>query len=183
MRWFRKRTGYKGLEEQLRSSRPQPSAQLVQSISMRLERQASRRTPAFARRVALAAAMTAALLVVAGVLGGLSYAATATSHTFSAISHVFAPSGNDATQFSGNSFSANGGTGTTEHLFVNGDKHGDNSNGDDNDNGAHHQYLKFVFVCLHVPPNHPFVNITLYLPQVAANHLISKGLATAGACS
>ena len=172
MRWFRKRTGFESLEHELRINRPEPPEALVRSISIRLAGQTQRHAPLLRGRVLLAAALSGTLVVVAGVLGGLSYAATATSHTASAVSHVFAPT---KAHISNTAFNVGAGAKNNNR------RGGDNPDGDDDP--SHHQYITFVFVCLHVPPRHPFVNITLRLPQVAANNLIGHGLASPGPCS
>src|SRR5579884_239942 len=175
MRWFRKRTGFEELEHELRANRPEPPEELVRSISARLAGQAPRRAPLLRSRVLVAAALSAALVVVAGLLGGLSYAATATTHTASAVSHIFAPT---KVHISSTAFKVGSGVKNNNNR-----RGGDDPDGDGDDNPSHHQYIHFVFVCLHVPPRHPFINITLRLPQVAADNLISHGLATAGPCA
>lgn len=204
MAWFRKqRSELEALESELRRSRPEPSDDLVRSVASRLQRQAPRSaaTPGLRYRGAVAVALTASLLVVAAIAGGVSYASSATTHAFDAISHVFVANhatGNDASSSlvgngvasgasAGSVLKLNGkhdttfGTDDTTGKGDEGDNDNDNDNGG-NDNPSHHQYLQFEFVCLAVPPSHPVVHITLYLPTVAAENLIAHGLATAGRC-
>jgi hypothetical protein len=70
------------IERRLRASRPQPSARLMQSL-------APRRTPR--RQIALAGALTAALLVALSAVGGVSYAANAVNHAVTAAKQTVAP--------------------------------------------------------------------------------------------
>jgi hypothetical protein len=89
MRSFWKRSELESLEDRLRSNRSEPRTEFLRSMTTRIWEQAPMAAPAFRRRAALAVAMTAALLVAAAVLGGVSYASTATTHAVHAISHVF----------------------------------------------------------------------------------------------
>jgi len=170
MNWFRtKRHGLEPLEQRLRNERPEPSTELFYRVTAEIRRHDApepARTPIRAR-AAFAVALTAALLVVAAAAGGMSYAASGARHTASAISHVFVPTSSHDIK--------SGGDDSVSDLFK--------RDHDDGGNPAHHQYFEFVLVCLAVPPQHPFVHITLNLPQIAANKLIAQGLATLGACS
>ena len=185
MKWFRKhRSGFEPLERRLRSSRPEPGPEFLRSIAAKIEREAPEpaKAPAFRYRAVVAAAMTGVLLVVAAVMGGLSYASTASTHTAAAISHAFTsgdphpghPGGKDDRD--GNN--DNGTHGTNDQGWN--DQHGYPGYG--KDNPAHRQYIEFEFVCLRVPPRHPIIHITLRLPKVAADHLVANGLATKGPC-
>lgn len=168
VKWIRKtHDGLESLEQRLRDDRPEPSTELFYRVTAEIRRHDAPepvRTPLRAR-AALAVAMTAALLVAAAAFGGMSYAASGARHTASAISHVFVPT-------------------SSHNLKSNGDERiGDLFNKGDDHGAAHWVYFQFVLVCLAVPPQNPFIHITLNVPQIAADSLIAQRLATLGACS
>ena len=196
MNWFRnKRNGLESLEERLRDERPEPSTELfyrVTAVIRRHDAPEPARTPIRAR-AAFAVALTAALLVVAAALGGMSYASSGARHTASAISHVFVPTSShnlqsyDNKSNVGNDNKSNGGNDNNNGGYDNEDgglNLGDlfDKGHDDGGNPAHKQYIEFELICLAVPPKHPFIHITLNLPKVAADRLIAEGVATLGPC-
>jgi hypothetical protein len=69
------------LEARLRTERPEASRELVDSVVARIEGEVAGPRRAYARRVAVAAVMTAGALAVFGAFGGLSYAANMLSDT------------------------------------------------------------------------------------------------------
>ena len=73
MKSFRKRQGI-DLERELRSSRPEPRPEFVAMIG---DRVAGSRTRRSSVRVAVGAALTAAMLAAVAVVGGVGYAASA----------------------------------------------------------------------------------------------------------
>jgi len=70
------------VEERLRAARPEPSVELMRSLAP---------TRAPRRQLALAGALTAALLVALSAVGGVSYAATAVNHAVKVAKKVVAP--------------------------------------------------------------------------------------------
>jgi hypothetical protein len=209
---WRQRNEFDQLERELRSERPSPRPEYLANLAtqLRAERSASSHRPAMRYRVVVAVAMTSLLGVVGAASGGLKYANAASTHTVKAVSHVFVsnshqfdnrggpgqvgngpgnsnngpgnsnngPGNSNNGPGNGNNGQGNGNNGHGNGNGNNGDNHG---RGDD-DNAARHQYVAFVFVCLRVPPRHPFIFITLRLPKLAADALVARGLATAGAC-
>ncbi len=90
MSMFRRRHA-DSLETELRRNRPEPREDFVRQLEARI---AADRTPApsrrgAGRRLGLAVALTAALLAVAAVMGGVSYAASSVSHAAHAVAVVF----------------------------------------------------------------------------------------------
>jgi hypothetical protein len=90
MSFFRRRHA-DSLESDLRRHRPEPREDFVRSLEARI---AAERTPAPSSRGArgrfgLAVALTAALLVVAAVMGGVGYAASSVGHAAHAVAVVF----------------------------------------------------------------------------------------------
>jgi hypothetical protein len=169
--WFRKtHHGLESLEQRLRDDRPEPSTELFYRVTAEIRRHDAPepvRTPIRAR-AAFAVALTAALLVVAAAAGGMSYAASGARHTASAISHVFVPTSSHNLQGDNKP----NGDERIGDLFNKGDDHG----------AAHWVYPQFVLVCLAVPPQNPFIHITLNVPQIAADSLMAQRLAVLGAC-
>jgi hypothetical protein len=196
MKGFRnKRNEMESLEQRLRDERPEPSTELFYSVTAQIRRHNPQPARTSLRaRVALAVAVSAALVVAAAAVGGISYAATATHHTASAISHVFVPASSHNLQGNTANYSNNGNN--NKFNGGNDNKGGNNNNGGNNNGGSgnhrigdpfggnpsHIQYIEFKLVCLAVPPKHPFIHITLDLPAVAADILVHLGLATYGAC-
>ena len=87
---FRKRQGI-DLERELRSSRPEPRPEFVAMIGDRVAGSRSRRSPV---RVAVGAALTAAMLAAVAVVGGVGYAASAAqdvAKTVVRVTHVSHP--------------------------------------------------------------------------------------------
>jgi RTX calcium-binding nonapeptide repeat (4 copies) len=88
MSFIRRRHGRDGLESDLRRHRPEPREDFVRELEARVS--ADRPVRRGARgRFGLAAAMTAALLVVLGAFGGMSYAASGVTHAAKAVAVVF----------------------------------------------------------------------------------------------
>lgn len=206
MRLFGKRNDeLGGLEHELRRRRPQPRSEFLEQHVSRIQASEPRRF-ALRSRVSVAVATTALLCVAAGATGGLSYASAATSHTMHAFVHVFGSPNSERrsapVQFTQNATASQSATATganfkgqthsaVAHALHESDagafmgqtqsavSHALNQNGN---SAAQQQYTVFVFVCLAVPPQHPFVFITLRIPGVAADRLIERGLATPGPC-
>ena len=76
MKSFRKRQGI-DLERELRSNRPEPRPEFLAMIGERVDGSRGRRSPV---RVAVGAALTAAMLAAVAAVGGVGYAASA-AHT------------------------------------------------------------------------------------------------------
>ena len=90
MKSFRKRQGI-DLERELRSSRPEPRPEFVAMIGDRVAGSRSRRSPV---RVAVGAALTAAMLAAVAAVGGVGYAASAAqdvAKTVVRVTHVSHP--------------------------------------------------------------------------------------------
>jgi hypothetical protein len=90
MSFFRRRHA-DSLESDLRRHRPEPREDFVRQLEARI---AADRTPApsgrgAGRRLGLAVALTAALIVVASVMGGVGYAASSVTHAAHAVAVVF----------------------------------------------------------------------------------------------
>src|SRR4051794_9529084 len=90
MSFFRRRHA-DSLETDLRRNRPEPREDFVRQLEARI---AADRTPApsrrgATRRLGLAVALTAAMLVVAAVMGGVGYAASSVTHAAHAVAVVF----------------------------------------------------------------------------------------------
>lgn len=203
-RFWKQRNEFKQLEGELRHGRPRPSSEYLETLATQLnaDRPARSRRPAMRYRVVVAVALTSTLGVVGAASGGLNYAHAASSHSLTAVAHVFSaphqspastpaptvvPVAPDASASASDSVAAAIATANS----IQADNQGsDQSSSRGNNNGRRgrddsafrHQYIEFVFVCLRVPPRHPFVFITLRLPSIAANRLIALGLATPGAC-
>ena len=79
MRSWRGKRADVELEAELRTNRPEPSAQLVHRIEGRIENQ-GRTSRAGSFRIAFAGAIAAAVLTALAAVGGLGYAATATTN-------------------------------------------------------------------------------------------------------
>jgi len=77
------------LERRLRTERPAPRAELMESLTQRIESTPFRRRSGF--RLGLAATVTAVMVVSLAVFGGLGYAATSVSHAVKTAVHVVAP--------------------------------------------------------------------------------------------
>ena len=73
------------IEAELRAGRPAPRESFVRELSDELR---SAPSPRARRRLAFAAAMSAAILVALSAVGGLGYAASATSHAVTALENV-----------------------------------------------------------------------------------------------
>jgi hypothetical protein len=205
-RFWKQRNEFKQLEGELRHARPRPSSEYLESLATQLnaDRPARSRRPAMRYRVVVAVALTSTLGVVGAASGGLNYAHAASSHSLTAVAHVFtaphqspaaptaapaaAPVAPDASASASDSVAAAIATANSVQSANRGSDQGssrdDHNNGrrGRDDNAFRHQYIEFVFVCLRVPPRHPFVFITLRVPSIAADRLIALGLATPGAC-
>jgi len=196
MKWVRRtRSEFEPLEERLRRMRPEASPAFLATVATRVRGHAPRRafTPALGYRSALALVLTAALVAAAAAEGGLGYAASATDHTASAISHVFSAMGT-------------GRDVASEHIATPAAKasntaaHVNNSNNDQNGNNpAGKEYEKRVYVCETVPKHEEdnkdgkhdkdgkddddqAKHVTLFVSRAEADRLIDRGIATPGPC-
>jgi hypothetical protein len=88
MSFIRRRPGRDGLENDLRRNRPEPREDFVRGLEARISADAPARRGARAR-IGLAGALTAALLVVASIFGGISYAASSVTHAAHSVAAVF----------------------------------------------------------------------------------------------
>jgi hypothetical protein len=79
-----------GLERALRAARPEPRKELVLAIEGRV-RAARPRRATF--RVAVPAALTAAMVAALASVGGMGYAASQVQHAVTAVQHVLSPAG------------------------------------------------------------------------------------------
>ena len=84
-----------GLERALRAARPEPREELVHAIEgrVRAARPQARRATF---RVAVPAALTAALVTALASVGGIGYAASQVQHAVTAVQHAFSPAGSRA---------------------------------------------------------------------------------------
>ncbi len=197
-RFWKQRSEFDQLEGELRRRRPRPRPEYVETVAAQLQQDkiTAPHRPALRYRVAVAAAVTGLLGVAAAASGGLNYANTASTHTVKTVAHVFssastsesrAQASHDATASASNSRTSGSEARNDHQSGGQGSDRGDSSRGDDSrshehENASHHQYVEFVFVCLRVPPRHPFIFVTLRLPKVAADNLVARGLATPGPC-
>ena len=87
MKWFGRKSRFRRLEEELVRSRPAPPDRLVASISEALT---PRRTPrpSMRPRLALATALTGALVVGLGATGALGYGASSVGSLVKSVAHV-----------------------------------------------------------------------------------------------
>jgi len=205
MRGFGKRNDpLDELGRELRRRRPAPREEFLASQIERIgsSRPEERRGITMRSRLVLAVVTTGLLCVAAGATGGLGYARTATSHTVRAVAHVFTAENTRSQHVTAAAAQSQQQDGQQQQQSqdANRGRSDDGDQGDDNasngnfgngfgfdrhhgrHNPADHQYGKFVFVCLRVPPKHPVVFITLRLPREAAERLIARGVATPGPC-
>jgi hypothetical protein len=148
--------------------------------------------------------MTGALGVAAAASGGLQYANAASTHSVKAVAHVFSSATSGEAHGQGNrhatdnrgqakrdvtdnteAASASAAESAPAVAASSSAKAGSpqaNGNRFRSDAAARRQYVEFVFICLRVPPKHPFVFITLRLPRHAAEKFIARGVATPGPC-
>ena len=90
--WRRKKDE---LEEELRAARPEPKPEFLSALSEQVSEN-SRRTRFGSRpRLALAGALTAAMLAAVGAFGGFGYAATAAQEAVDAVSSILVAQGDD----------------------------------------------------------------------------------------
>ena len=80
------------LASELRASRPEPSPDLIQAISRRVDASGRRARLYTASRLSFAGALTALMLGTLASFGGLSYAASGTKEAVIAAKQVVAPS-------------------------------------------------------------------------------------------
>jgi len=78
------------LEARLRAERPEPRPEFLASVADRV-RSDRRRARSGGFRLAFAGGLTAALLVALASVGGLSYAATSSTHVLAAVKNVVVP--------------------------------------------------------------------------------------------
>jgi hypothetical protein len=90
--WRRKE---RGVEEELRASRPEPKPEFLASLAEQVR--AESRRPRFGARprLALAGALTAGMLAAVGAFGGFGYAATAAKQAVDAVSGILVAQGDD----------------------------------------------------------------------------------------
>jgi hypothetical protein len=93
-RIFKLRRRTPSLETELRAMRPRPREDFVHSLASRVD-EAGRPTRHPRRRLALAGALTAAMLVAMASVGGLGYAATAAKQAAHAVTSLLVASGSD----------------------------------------------------------------------------------------
>ena len=122
MAGFRRKSEFDELERGLRESRPEPSDDLIRTVSSRFWRGPSLRRLA-APRLAFAAALSALLLAAFGAFGGFGYASKAASGQITAFTNVKGKS-------SGNGVAASSSNRSSNNRDNN---NGGNDNGDDDD--------------------------------------------------
>jgi RTX calcium-binding nonapeptide repeat (4 copies) len=90
---FIRRRQADSLETELRRNRPEPREDFVRALEARISADAPARRRGARARFGLAGAMTAAMLVVVGAFGGISYAAGSVTHAAHQLAAVltFAP--------------------------------------------------------------------------------------------
>jgi hypothetical protein len=91
MRGFWRRE-LQGLEAELRANRPEPSTDLVRSLSSRIEDDLRRTRLYSLSRLSFAGALTVLMLGTLGAFGGLSYAASGTKSVVNVVKRAVAPS-------------------------------------------------------------------------------------------
>jgi hypothetical protein len=82
---------FKHLGARLRAERPSPSSGLISAIVARVPERVQHH-PKASLRLALAAALTVALVSAVSAVGGVGYATKQVSHAVSAVKHTVAPS-------------------------------------------------------------------------------------------
>jgi hypothetical protein len=127
MAGFRRKSEFDELERGLRASRPEPSDDLIRTVSSRFSRGPSLRRLA-APRLAFAAALSALLLAAFGAFGGFGYASKAASGQITAFTNVKGKS-------SGNGVAASSSNRSSNSRENNNDDDDNGDNGDDDDNG------------------------------------------------
>jgi hypothetical protein len=200
-RFWKQRTEFSELEQELRRERPRPRSAFVDALATELRGERVSTSPRRSLRYRLAAvgALTVLLGVAAAATGGLGYAATASSHAVSSVTHIFdsestarthngaapAKAGVQGSAGAASSASRAGGDGNGQQGDQGGDQSvqvADQSNGNGGDNAARHQYHEFVFVCLRIPRKHPRFFVTIRVPKDVADRWIARGRATPGPC-
>lgn len=83
--------GDEPLERALRTERPAPSPELLARVSTRLQEESPRRRVG-RRRVAVAAVLTASMVVALAGVGGIGYAASGAKHVVQAAQEITGPS-------------------------------------------------------------------------------------------
>jgi hypothetical protein len=202
-RFWKQNKEFSELERQLRRERPRPRSAYLDTLASELRREQVQRSPrhSLRYRVATAGALTVLLGIAAAASGGLSYAATASSHTVNAVAHIFdsqsvAQVHNGAAPSKGDVQASAGDDGSGQQAddqdpsADNQDQSSDQSvQGDESaaghgggDQAAHHQYNPLVFVCLRIPRKHPRFFVTVLVPKSVADRWIARGRATPGPC-
>jgi hypothetical protein len=196
-RFWKQNTEFSELERQLRRERPRPRSAYLDTLATELRREQVQRSPrhSLRYRVATAGALTVLLGIAAAASGGLSYAATASSHTVNAVAHIFdsqsvaqvhngaAPSKGDVQASAGddgNGQQASNQDQSSDQSVQSDDSAAGNGHGS---NAAHHQYNPLVFVCLRIPRKHPRFFVTILVPKNVADRWIARGRATPGPCT
>ena len=88
MRWRKRHEGF-DLEAELRTSRPEPSAELVQRLESRVRNDG--RTRVGSLRVAFVGALTAVMLLTVAAVGGAGYASSAAQDAAVSVKRVVSP--------------------------------------------------------------------------------------------
>ena len=146
MERFRRKDG--SVERSLRRERPEPSSELIRRITGDLESRPARR----GWSLALAVALTCALVAAFSLSGGISYAASAVGHGTTAVTHL-------VTGKSVGAFSSNTQASHPNGHPKNGPEGKNHDQGDDNqgdDEGSDDdQYGHKVLMCHHPNGKHP----------------------------
>lgn len=87
-----------GLEAELRANRPEPSTDLVRSLSLKIEDDRRRTRLYSLSRLSFAGGLTVLMLGTLGAFGGLSYAASGTKSVVNVVKRAVAPSRPTAVQ-------------------------------------------------------------------------------------
>jgi hypothetical protein len=90
--WRRKKGD---LEHELRAGRPEPKADFLSALSDQVREETRRNRFGSRPRLALAGALTAAMLAAVGAFGGFGYAATAAKEAVDAVSSILIASNDD----------------------------------------------------------------------------------------
>jgi hypothetical protein len=90
--WKRKKDG---VEDELRAARPEPKADFLSALSEQVRDDTRRSRFGSRPRLALAGALTAAMLAAVGAFGGFGYAATAAKQAVDAVGSILVAEGDD----------------------------------------------------------------------------------------
>jgi hypothetical protein len=120
------------LESELRKHRPEPRSQFLASLAADVSRQRGNRIGA---RVALAGALSVAMLAIFAGLGGMGYAANAAQQVVKVTNVANVVSFSNAQNNNSNNEKGNGGN---AYHAGNGGNGGNGDNGDNGGNNGHH---------------------------------------------